>query len=194
MLGPVLLPEQHQRHAAPPELGMDPRPVRLRARRPPSSNPARREQTLLQVGVVQPGRHRPGDADHRRTAEILGHRVAADSDRGSDLPVALAAGVLEAKNFSDLAHGQSLSGHRHSPATLPDRACPRWTTARRPPPQRPVRVAGLPRNGWLAWTGFSGWFASNHRLDSRNPQPSRRTADHPPPRQQTKPRFSPRAA
>ena len=117
MLGPVLLPEQHQGHAAPPKLGMDKGPVRLWAGRR-RVEPGRREQTLLEVAVVQPGRDRPGDPDHGRPAQILGHRASADPDRLGDQPIAGPAGMLETKNFSDLAHRQSLSGHRHSLASL----------------------------------------------------------------------------
>ena len=65
----------------------------------------------LQRRVVQLGRHRPGDADHRRAAQILGHRVAADPDRGGDAALAVAGSVLETQNFSDLTHRQSLGWH-----------------------------------------------------------------------------------
>jgi hypothetical protein len=117
MLGPVLLPEQHQGHAAPPKLGMNVGPVRLRAGRG-NMKPGRCEQALLEVAIVQPDGDRPGDPDHRRPAQILGHRGSADPDRLGDQPIAGPAGMLETKNFSDLAHRQSLSGHRHSLAFL----------------------------------------------------------------------------
>ena len=158
VLGPVFLPQQQQRHPGAAQLGMDPRPVGLRPQRLPRRE-GRAEQPRLQRGIVQPGRHRPGDADHRRAAKVLGDRVAADADRGGDLPLALAAGVLEAKDFSNLAHGQSLGGHgsprrrcRTEPAPVDD--CPQTA------PQPLAGVAGLRRNRWLACAGFSGWLPS----------------------------------
>jgi hypothetical protein len=110
LFGPVFLPKQQQGHSGSTKLRMDPRPV---GRRPQCLRQRKgwAEQPRLQLSIVQPGRYRPADADHRRPAEILGDRVAADPDRGGDLPLALATGVLAAKDFSNLAHGQSLSGH-----------------------------------------------------------------------------------
>jgi hypothetical protein len=50
----------------------------------------RREQSALQLGVVQSFRHRPGNADDGRAPQILADRRAADPDRNRDLPLARA--------------------------------------------------------------------------------------------------------
>src|SRR5215213_1628154 len=114
------------------------------------------EQLALECRVVQLGRHRPGDADHRGAAQILGHRVAADPNRRGDLVAAPAADVLETKNLSDLTHRQSLGWHG-ALRCRSGRACRRWTTAR-----RPRRLSQL-RGGRLAWEWVAG-FRRNHRL------------------------------
>jgi hypothetical protein len=61
--------------------------------------------------VVQLVRHRPGDADHNCSPQIRRHSGAADPERGSDVAFADARSVLEAWNFSDLTHRQSLGWH-----------------------------------------------------------------------------------
>jgi hypothetical protein len=50
----------------------------------------RAEESRLQGAVVQLGRHWPGDADHRRATQMLGHRVAADADRRRDAALTVA--------------------------------------------------------------------------------------------------------
>ena len=69
------------------------------------------EQSALQRHVVEPRRHRPGDADHASPAQILGHGVAADANHAGDLVPAMAADMFEAKDFSNLTHWQSLAWH-----------------------------------------------------------------------------------
>jgi hypothetical protein len=58
------------------------------------------EQLAFHRYVVQRRRHRPDDANHAGTAQKCGERAAADTDHGRDLVPALAADVLEAKDFS----------------------------------------------------------------------------------------------
>lgn len=54
--------------------------------------------------IVQLGRHRPADGDHRCSAQILRHGVTADADRGGNAAFAVAGDVFETQNFSDLTH------------------------------------------------------------------------------------------
>ncbi len=112
MLGAVFLPEQQQRHAAATQLGMNVVPVRHRPRRRRHVEAGRREQPPLQLGVVDLGRHRPGDPDHRRPPQILADRRVPDPDRARDRPHARAARILQPQNLSNFPHRQSLGWHR----------------------------------------------------------------------------------
>ena len=75
----------------------------------------RREQAPLQLGVVDLRRHRPGDPDHRRATQILGHRRVPDPDRTRDRPHARAARMLQPQNLSNLPHRHPLGWHRVPP-------------------------------------------------------------------------------
>ncbi len=107
-------------------------------------------------------RYRPGDADHRGAANIFPDRRAADSDRSSDHPLARPTGVLQAQNFSNLPHRQSLGGHQTSlcesqKEDLARRRLP--TTFPTSPHQQGGRfrsdwVAAFRRNRWPHWLGF----------------------------------------
>ena len=116
-----------------------------------------REQLALQRRVVEFRRHRPGDAHHRRAAQILGDRVAADPDRGGDPVAALAAEILEAKNFSNLTHRQSLGWHG-----APLGSGRQHAVAGRLPSDR---AANPFKSGWLASESVAA-LRRNHRLDS----------------------------
>jgi len=106
----ILLPNQQQGDVRPTQLGMHPRPVRLRPRRL-ARREGRAEQLAFQRRIVQLSRYRPGEAHHAGAAQILSNRVAADTDHRRDLVPAMAAHVFEAKNFSNLTHRQSLTWH-----------------------------------------------------------------------------------
>ena len=128
---------------------------RLRARRVVSG---RREQLALQRHVVELGRHRPGDPDHRRPPDVLPDRRAPNPNRSCDHPIARPAGILQAQNFPDLRHRQSLRGHRRFPlcwnckgATLPRSDC-----RQRSPPHPIHRVAAFDRNRWPLSLGLGG--------------------------------------
>ena len=174
MLAAIFLPQQHQRHAAAAQLGMDVGPVRqrLRLRRVVAR---RREQLALQRRIVELVRDRPGDADHRRAPEILPDRRAADPQRLSDHPLARPAGIPQAQNFSNLAHRQSLGGHRASPAGRKgsDLASLRLPTTDPDSPHqqggrlRSESVAALDRNGWPPSVGITGRFASDSACEHR---------------------------
>ena len=121
VLGPIFFPEQEQRDAAAAQLGMDMVPVRHRPRRR-RVKAGGREQPPLQLGVVDLHRHRPGDPDHRRAAQVFRHRAVPDADRARDRPHTRAARILQSQNFSHFPHRQSLRWHRVPPAwrtTLP---------------------------------------------------------------------------
>ena len=118
---PVFLPHQQQRHAGTTQLGVDARPIRLRPERL-GRRKRRREELALQGRVVEFRRNRPGDADHRGTAQILRNRVAADAHHRRDLAAAVPAHVLEAKDFSNLTHRQSLAWHGAPRVAGSDRA------------------------------------------------------------------------
>ena len=160
MLGPVFLPQQQQRHTAATQLGVQPAPVRQRLRRT-GMKARRREQPPFERGVVEVVGDRPGQPDHRRPTEVFRDRRAADAERPRDHPLTDAAGVLQTKNFSNLAHRQSLGGHRTSLAcmseeTLPASRSPTTLTPRRYPRRPACRgtggrlaqesVAAFPRN------------------------------------------------
>ena len=111
LFGPVFLPQQEQRHATAAQLGMDMGPVR----HGPGGRlvePGGGEQPPLQLGVVDLGRHRPGDPDHRRPAQVFPDRRVSHPDRARDRPHARAARILQPQNFSHLPHRQSLGWHR----------------------------------------------------------------------------------
>src|ERR1700722_2016745 len=68
----------------------------------------------LQLGVVDPGRHRPGAADDGRAARIFTDRRSADNDRDRDLAFARAkrmrAGMaVISSDFSSTASWPSTS-------------------------------------------------------------------------------------
>src|SRR5512134_2610946 len=110
----------------------------------------RREQPPVQRGVVKVGRERPAEPDHSRSTQVFRHRRSADTNRPGDHPLTDAAGVLQTKNFSDLAHRQSLSGHRTSLAfmsegTLAASQAPMTLTR-----WKPSGVAAFNRNQWPA--------------------------------------------
>src|SRR5439155_4852384 len=148
---------------------MDPTPVgqRLRAWRIVA---CRREQLALQRRVVELGRDRPSDADHRRPANVFRDRCAADPDRLGDHPGARPTGILQAQNFSNLPHRQSLGGHRTSPCWFAKGGpCPVqiadngtcFTLSTGWPPSigiggrfRSDWVAAFRRNQWPPWLGF----------------------------------------
>ena len=92
MLAAIILPQQRQGHAAAAQLGMDMGPIRqwLRPRRVIAR---RREQLALQRRIVELVRHRPGDADDGRPADVLPDRRTADAQRLSDHPFTRPAGV-----------------------------------------------------------------------------------------------------
>ncbi len=156
--GPVLLPEQQKGDAGLAQLGMDAGPLRLGPQRLRRGE-WRSEQPALQRHVVQRRRDRPGDADHGGATQVLRDRVAADADHGRDLVAAVAADVLEAKDFSNLTHGQSLAWHG-APRDRWGATVPWVEDCSRTAPPAPSGVAGIDRNHRLACVGITGWNGS----------------------------------
>ena len=155
----ILLPEQHQGDAGAAQLGMDLGPVGQRAQCL-RGREGRQEKPALKGGIIQVGRYWPGNADHRCPAQVLGDRIAADPDGLGDQAIGLTADMLEAENLSNLSHGQSLCWHGTPRQLLGETLlkvddCP-CTLVTRPG----LRVAGLPRNGWLVSVGIGGWNGS----------------------------------
>ena len=159
MMAAIFLPQQRQRHAAAAQLGVDMPPFRqrLRSRRVVAG---RREQLALQRRIVELFRDRPGDADHRGAADVFPDRRAADPDRSGDHPLARPAGILQAQNFSNLPHRQSLGGHRTSFANRKRRTLPGSDCRQRSPPHPINRVAAFVRNRWPLSIGLGGRFPS----------------------------------
>ena len=88
--------------------------------------------------------------------------------------------MLEAKNFSNLTHRQSLGWHG-APRCCWGAACRRWTTARRPARQ-PLQgwLDCLGMGGWLS-VGITGWLQSECPAAlRRNAQADRELPEHPP--------------
>src|SRR5262245_41085551 len=113
MLGEVLLPQQCQRHAAPLQLPLDRGPVTGRAlictvRR-------NREQSPLELCIVDPLWDRPPDPSRLSPSHVLGCLRLAGSRRLADLAVAHSKRMLQTKHFAYLAHRQSLRRHRWPP-------------------------------------------------------------------------------
>ena len=166
VLGPVLLPQQQQRHGAPFQLLVDVGPI---GQRPCRRLVERRwrEEPPLELGIVQSLRHRPRDADDGGAPQIFADCRSAHPNRDGDLPLANAKGVPQSQNFSNLPHRRSLGGHRTSPCMVAKGASSaiRSPTARAS--DRPHRVAGFNRNGWPTSVGIGGRIASESVADFR---------------------------
>jgi hypothetical protein len=86
---------------------------------------------------------------------ILRNRRATNPDRPGDHPIARSTGILQAKNFSNLPHRQSLGGHRTSPLREPQRRTLPRSDCRQRFPSHPInRVAAFRRNRWPLCLGF----------------------------------------
>ena len=142
MIGAVLLPQQLQRHTPPLQLLVNVVPIRLGSCRCGLER-RRREQAPLQLRIIHLLWHRPGDADHTGTPQILGNRRPAHAHRHGNLPLAQAERVLQSQGFADLPHRRSLGGHRTSLASAqrrPRAAIRSPTTRASGPPQGGGRI------------------------------------------------------
>src|SRR5674476_44443 len=111
MLGAILLPEQSQRHAAPLQLRMNVRPVRLgacRARR----RIRRRKQPPLQLGIIDLVQDRPAETRHGRTTHVLADRRLADPRRLAGKAPAHPQRVRQTQRVTYFPHRHSIRRHR----------------------------------------------------------------------------------
>ena len=111
VLGAMLLPQDHQRHAATLEFLVNRRPVGQRLRRALVES-GRREQPPLQVGVGDLWRDRPRDPDHLGAAHVLGDRRLADTCCLAHLTDAEPKLMRQPQHLTDLPHRHSHPGHR----------------------------------------------------------------------------------
>jgi hypothetical protein len=111
MLGAMLLPQDHQRHAATLEFLVNRRPVRHPLGRAVMES-RRREQPPLQVGVGDLWRDRPRNPDHLGPAHVLGNRRLADTCCLAHLSDAEPKLMRQPQNLTDLPHRHSHPGHQ----------------------------------------------------------------------------------
>ena len=151
MMSAIFFPQQRQRHAAAAQLGMNMPPFRQRLR---SGRvvAGRREQLAFQRRIVELFGHRPSDADDGGAADVFPDRGAADPHRPCDHTLARPVGILQAQNFSNLPHRQSLGGHRASFANRKEGPCPAQTADSAP------RLTLS--TGWPHCLGIGGRFRS----------------------------------
>ena len=140
LLRAVLLPQQHQRHAAPLHLLVDLAPIDRRTRRTRLAR--NRKQPPLELGVVDLLGHRPGDADHAGSAHVLPDHRLADARRLADLPQAHPKRVLEPQHVTHFAHRQSLRWHRE-PRSVAGSLITRFDRRRERRSARPHRLSAI---------------------------------------------------
>ena len=113
MIGAVLLPEEDQGHAAATQLRMHVLPIRRGSGRRFVAT-GRGEQSRFQFGIVDLGRHRPGDPDHRCPPQIL-PRLSCDRSQPNARSSArsrqthISAAILLAPSASTISRLASLS-------------------------------------------------------------------------------------
>ena len=109
--GAMLLPQDHQRDAAPLQLLVYLGPIGHWLGRA-IVEAGRDEQPPLQIGVAQLGRHRPRDTDHLGAGDVLADCRLADTCRLAHLADAEPQLVRQPQHLADLPHRHSLAGHR----------------------------------------------------------------------------------
>ena len=109
--GAMLLPQQHQSHAAPLQLLVHLGPIGHRLAWA-VMEAGRREQPPLQLRIADLRRDRPGDADHLGAGHVLADRRLADAGCLSHLTHAEPQLVRQSQNLSDLPHRHSHRRHR----------------------------------------------------------------------------------
>ena len=149
MMAAIFLPQQRQRHAAAAQLSMDMPPFRQRLR-PRRVVAGRRDQLALQRRVVELIRYRPRDADHRGRRMYSPIAVRPIPTDRVITRFARPTGALQAQNFSNLPHRQSLGGPPL--ANRKGGPCPAQTADNAP------RIT--PSTGWSLSIGLGGRFPS----------------------------------
>src|SRR5258708_9873914 len=83
-------------------------------------------------------------SEKKRRLRILRNGRATNPDRSGDHPIARPTGILQAKNFSNLPHRQSLGGHRTSHCVNRQRRTLPRSDCRQRSPSHPInRVAAF---------------------------------------------------
>jgi len=110
MLGPVLLPEQQQGDARPPQVAMQGGPIRLRPLGGRNVGHGWKQEPL-QFLVAEFVGQRPAEPGLLGAGDVLAHGGGADLGDGRDLTLGQAARKGEPEDLPDLAHGHSLRRH-----------------------------------------------------------------------------------
>ena len=71
----------------------------------------RRKQQILQLGIVEIGRERPGKASSHSPGQIVSHHIAAKPEAFRDTSPAGAGFEGKAQHLPNFAHGNSPVGH-----------------------------------------------------------------------------------
>ena len=111
----VLLPEQHEGDAGPPQLAIHRRPIRRALAAHAGRRSCLDEEQRVQHRIGQRCRQRPAQARGRGTGRIIAHRTARQPGAAGDRAVARAPLLLQAKDLSDTTHRHSLGWHRPLP-------------------------------------------------------------------------------
>ena len=117
VLGAMLLPQHHQRHAASLQLLVHLAPVGNSTRRA-LVEAGWREQPPLQLGVANRRRDRPRDADHLGPGHVLGNCRLADACCLAHLTDAEPQLMRQPQDLTDLPHRHSHPRHRPPPVFL----------------------------------------------------------------------------
>jgi hypothetical protein len=112
--------------------------------------PSRRPKSETFVGMNQPGLSEWKLTNPKKSLKTSG-----------DHPIARPTGILQAQNFSNLPHRQSLGGHRTSNrVNRKSRTLPRSDCQQRPPSHPINRVAAFDRIGRPLSIGIGGRLSS----------------------------------
>ena len=109
---PVLLPEQHQRHAGPSQLPVHLDPVGLGLAPLPRHRPGAGEQQRLQRPVREPLRQGPSQPSRHHPVQAEPRRAARHPHRARNRPVGGARLLLQPQDLSYASHRHSLGWHR----------------------------------------------------------------------------------
>ena len=169
LFGSILLPQQEQRHTASLQLPVHNRPVRQRPCRLLLER-WRREQPALELGVVHPFRHRPGDADDGSR-----RRYSLTVDRLTPMATAICRSLTpracrSLRTSRTFRIGALSAGIGPPPCMAAKRG---WSAIRSPTLRASRRyqqggrlqsewVADFRRNRWPDCVGFTGRLASDY--------------------------------
>src|ERR1700704_1233075 len=167
LVGAVLQPEQHQRHATALELLVEARPIQWRTLRFRLERGGR-EQPPFQLGVVDLLRHRPGDADHLGPANVLPDRRLPDPSDCAIERSLIPSACLNRSTSRTLRIDNLSAGIRHPLRLLqgPDHAIRSPTDS---PPSRHLSGGRLQLESCPPSVGISGRFTLEYARRSLAP-------------------------